>query len=46
MSYFEIVTSIGFGPHDSRYEVLTDVNLSVEENEFVTRHFPGLENRR
>lgn len=36
MSYLEIDNAcIGFGPHDNRYEVLTDVNLSVEENEFV-----------
>ncbi|MGB0409007.1 MAG: ABC transporter ATP-binding protein [Opitutales bacterium] len=36
MAYLEIDNaSIGFGPHDNRYEVLTDVNLSVEENEFV-----------
>lgn len=36
MSYLEIDNaSIGFGPHDNRYEVLTNVNLSVEENEFV-----------
>lgn len=27
--------SIGFGPTTNRTEVLTDVNLSVEENEFV-----------
>ena len=36
MSYLEIDNaSIGFGPHDNRYEVLKDVNLSVEENEFI-----------
>ena len=36
MSYLEIDNaSIGFGPYDNRTEVLTDVNLSVEENEFV-----------
>lgn len=36
MSFLEIDhASIGFGPHDNRYEVLSDVNLSVEENEFV-----------
>lgn len=36
MSYLEIDNvSIGFGPQDNRYEVLTDVNLSVEENEFI-----------
>ncbi len=36
MSYLEIDNvSIGFGPSDNRYEVLSDVNLSVEENEFV-----------
>ena len=36
MSYLEIDNaSLGFGPHDNRTEVLTDVNLSVEENEFV-----------
>lgn len=36
MSYLEIDNvSIGFGPVDNRSEVLKDVNLSVEENEFV-----------
>lgn len=36
MSYLEIDNaSVGFGPYDNRYEVLTDVNLAVEENEFV-----------
>lgn len=36
MSYLEIKNvSIGFGPPDNRTEVLKDVNLSVEENEFV-----------
>ncbi len=36
MSYLEIDNaSIGFGPPNNRTEVLTDVNLSVEENEFV-----------
>lgn len=36
MSYLEIDNaSVGFGPYDNRTEVLTDVNLSVEENEFV-----------
>lgn len=36
MSYLEIKNvSIGFGPPDNRSEVLRDVNLSVEENEFV-----------
>lgn len=36
MSYLEIDNaSIGFGPSNNRTEVLTDVNLSVEENEFV-----------
>lgn len=36
MSYLEIDNvSLGFGPHDNRTEVLTDVNLSVQENEFV-----------
>ncbi len=36
MSYLEIDNvSIGFGPRDNRYEVLTDLNLSVEENEFI-----------
>ena len=36
MAFLEIDNaSIGFGPHDNHYEVLTDVNLSVEENEFI-----------
>lgn len=36
MAYLEMDNvSIGFGPPSSRTEVLTDVNLSVEENEFV-----------
>jgi len=36
MSYLEIDNvSIGFGPIGSRTEVLKDLNLSVEENEFV-----------
>lgn len=36
MSYLEIDNvSIGFGPVNNRSEVLKDVNLSVEENEFV-----------
>ncbi|ADE53367.1 ABC transporter ATP-binding protein [Coraliomargarita akajimensis] len=36
MSYLEINNvSVGFGPVGNRYEVLTDLNLSVEENEFV-----------
>lgn len=36
MSFLEIDNvNIGFGPMDNRYEVLTDVNLSVEENEFI-----------
>lgn len=36
MSYLEIDNvSVGFGPRDNRSEVLKDVNLSVEENEFV-----------
>ena len=36
MSYLEIDNaSVGFGSHDNRTEVLTDVTLSVEENEFV-----------
>ena len=36
MSYLEIDNaSIGFGPNNNRTEVLTDVNLSVDENEFV-----------
>ena len=36
MAFLEIDNaSIGFGPNDNRYEVLTDVNLSVEENEFI-----------
>lgn len=36
MSYLEIDNAcLGFGPHDNRTEVLKDVNLSVEENEFV-----------
>ena len=28
--------SIGFGPPSNRYEVLKDINLKVEENEFVS----------
>lgn len=36
MSYLEIDNvNVGFGPRDNRSEVLKDVNLSVEENEFV-----------
>lgn len=36
MSYLEIDNvSIGFGPVNNRTEVLKDVNISVEENEFV-----------
>lgn len=36
MSYLEIANaSVGFGSYDNRTEVLTDVTLSVEENEFV-----------
>jgi nitrate/nitrite transport system ATP-binding protein len=36
MSYLEIDhVSIGFGPTNNRTEVLKDVHLSVEENEFV-----------
>ncbi|WP_269522362.1 ABC transporter ATP-binding protein [Coraliomargarita parva] len=36
MSYLEIDNvSIGFGPPNNRTEVLKDVKLSVEENEFV-----------
>ncbi|MEM1223636.1 MAG: ABC transporter ATP-binding protein [Verrucomicrobiota bacterium] len=36
MSYLEIDNvSLGFGPRDNRSEVLRNVNLSVEENEFV-----------
>lgn len=36
MSYLEIDNAcVGFGPVDNRYEVLKNVNLSVEENEFV-----------
>lgn len=36
MAYLEMDNvSIGFGPPTNRTEVLTDVNLSVEENEFV-----------
>jgi len=36
MSYLEIENvSLGFGPTNNRTEVLKDVNLSVEENEFV-----------
>ena len=36
MSYLEIDNvSVGFGPAGNRYEVLADLNLSVEENEFI-----------
>ena len=36
MSYLEIDNvSVSFGPHSSRTHVLSDINLSVEENEFV-----------
>lgn len=36
MSFLELKNvSLGFGPPDRRTEVLRDVNLSVEENEFV-----------
>jgi nitrate/nitrite transport system ATP-binding protein len=36
MSFLEIENvSLGFGSHDNRSEVLQDVNLSVEKNEFI-----------
>ena len=36
MAYLEIKdVHLGFGPPDNRTEVLSGVNLSVEENEFV-----------
>ena len=36
MSFLEIDNvNIGFGPQDNRYEVLSNVNLSVKENEFI-----------
>lgn len=36
MAYLELDNvSIGFGPPSNRTEVLSDINLSVEENEFV-----------
>ncbi len=36
MPYLELESvSVGFGPSSDRTEVLTDVNLSVERNEFV-----------
>jgi len=36
MSYLEInKVDVGFGPVSDRTEVLSDINLSVEENEFV-----------
>jgi len=36
MSYLELDNvSVGFGPPSNRTEVLRDVNLSVEENEFI-----------
>ncbi|MEM9161095.1 MAG: ATP-binding cassette domain-containing protein, partial [Verrucomicrobiota bacterium] len=36
MSYLEIRNAgIGFGPEGNRAEILKDINLSVEKNEFV-----------
>ena len=36
MSYLQVSNaSIGFGPEGSRAEILKDINLSVEKNEFV-----------
>ena len=36
MAFLEIKNaSVGFGAYSDRYEVLEDINLSVEENEFV-----------
>lgn len=36
MAFLEIKNaSVGFGSYSDRYEVLEDINLSVEENEFV-----------
>lgn len=36
MSFLEMKNvSRGFGPYDNRTEVLTDINLTVKENEFV-----------
>lgn len=36
MSYFQLQNvSKGYGPASNRYEVLKDINLDIEENEFV-----------
>lgn len=36
MAFLEVKNaSVGFGAYSNRYEVLDDINLSVEENEFV-----------
>ena len=36
MAFLELDhASVGFGPTSARTEVLSDVNLSVEENEFI-----------
>ena len=36
MAYLEVTNvSVGFGSQSERYEVLNDINLSVDENEFV-----------
>ena len=36
MAFLEIKNaSVGFGSYSDRYEVLEDINLSVDENEFV-----------
>lgn len=36
MAFLEVKNaSVGFGSYSDRYEVLKDINLSVEENEFV-----------
>ena len=36
MAWLELdQVNVGFGPQDARTEVLTDVNLQVEQNEFV-----------
>ena len=36
MPYLEVKNaSVGFGSYSDRYEVLDNINLTVEENEFV-----------
>ena len=36
MAFLEVKdASVGFGSYSDRYEVLDNINLTVEENEFV-----------